>query len=329
MKMIETVGRFVPGLNVALEIKKSLNPEVIKRRAAILGVGALALSAAGTGIFMSGMNKPNEQHTMTMDGGEATVKSMDRNLAELHVVGFQTGVDGVWVEDREGGRKALGVPLPDITHELLQDGRLIDSDLCIKGGDKSKDITETVIDGVRHVDYVIDPADISVCSRESVNSLVISREDGNWITNINDADKNLRKLGKDAEGQKNSKAIEDENQQRAKMARIAKNLALQTVNRQCGPKVFEVTKEDVLDRIEDLLGRDGEVFTAKYPDGLTEVTIEGKSEVDKFFEELPSQQEPGKAYAYEIQSMGECKISPEAMNERVLDNSANGAVAGR
>lgn len=313
MGLIEKAGRFVPVLGAALEVKNSLSPETIKRRATKIGAGVLLSSAAVTGIYAHSLNKPDEQHTVTMDGGVGTVKNINRNMIELHLIGFQTEVDEVRVEDRQGDRKALGIPLPDITHELVVSDRLIDSNLCITGG--KKDMTETVVDGVKHVEYVLDPADISICSRESVNSLAISAEDGNWITNINDASDALSKLGKGGADHAGNAALDKANRQRSAMAQIARNLALQTVNTKCGPKVFELTKQDALNRIEDALGREDEVFTATFPDGLKDIAIEGKSEVDAFFDELSSLQQPGQKISYEVRSVGECKVSPEALKQ--------------
>src|SRR5690606_15639698 len=133
-------------------------------------------------------------------------------------VGFETEVDGTWVENRETDRKGpFGVSLPDITHELIVNDRLIDSTLCITGG--QKDMTERTVNGVNHVEYILDPADISVCSAESPDSLAISIEDGNWITNINDADKNLGKIGKDAKSDRGEWS-QEEDELRGRMAQV-------------------------------------------------------------------------------------------------------------
>lgn len=322
MKLLETAGRFVPGVGAIIELKRALDPEVAKRRAKRFGAGVFAVTAIGTGAYMSSSNEPNREIVTTLDGGEGKVTDVNRNLAEIHIVGYTSEIDGVRVEEREVNRRGwLNIPLPDLTREVITNDRKIDSSLCIAGG--KKDLTEQVINGVTHVNYVIDPADISICSRESVDSVALAFEDGNWLTNMNDAGSEMGKMGKEAKDEMEAENARKATEQKSRMAQLSKNLALQTANRECGPIVFEATKTDALKRIEDTLGREGEVFTAEFSSGTEAAAIQGKSEVDAFFENLSKTQVEGVQLTYDVAKAGTCEISPT-----VTEGANKGAVEG-
>lgn len=260
-------------------------------------------------------DKSVEQQELIVNGGSAQVNDINRALADMHVTGFEATIPRLSARSTEVDRKLIGpIPLPDIMTESALYDEVIVSDLCLKGG--KKDMTEQTIDGVNHVDYVIDPADISVCSREKPEHYATVRDDGNWITDANQASNNLNKIGKDVDTQERNADIAKANKLQSKLQKINRNLAILTVNKQCAPKVFDVTKDDLLNRVEDILGRDGEVFTARYDESMGEPAISGKSEMDAFFKDLADNKEPGIEISYGVDSVGSCELAPELLNER-------------
>jgi hypothetical protein len=271
------------------KVERRLNESERARitRRVIAGFGACAL----VGAAMSMTDTPHSVIEQSANGGTGTVFEINRTLSVHHVVGFKTEIDGATGEQKETNRTLFEtvpglnlvplvkeIPAPDIIANVKIDDLIITSDFCFPGGEKK--MKEYEVNGIKNIDYTVDPADIRVCSAEDPMYEPTVTPGGNFITNMNNADTELQKIpdgsGKDVESVKKANATKET------IRKLAVNAALLTVNRVCAPQVLEVTKDDIKTLLADDIRRDGEVVNVIFEEGAGHV-FEGESVIDAFF----------------------------------------------
>lgn len=272
-----------------------------RRRTRNIAVGGLAIGAlAGV---VSGVHnmEGNVVVEKTAEGGEANVKYIDYTFSKQEVIGFTTEVDGASVTDVIKRTGPFGVPLPDIEAGIRVDNYVVNSALCFDAKSKKvKELTYSNSDK-RHYEVEIDPADISVCSKQDMSVQALTTPTGNIIEFINNASDDInRALGV------NGDSIEKENAKKSALTQDAQSMALFNVNSQCGPKVFGVAKDEMKELIaDDLVRSEDETVEVVYKvDKDGEVAITGQSELDA---QIKKMQDQGRKL--NIESIGECKIS--------------------
>ena len=271
-----------------------------KRRTRNIAVGGLAIGALAGVISGVHNMEGNEVVEKTGQGGEANVTLIDYTFSKQEVIGFTTEVDGASVTDVIKRTGPFGVPLPDIEAGMRVDNYVVNSALCFDA--KSKNIEMTTYSGSdrRHYKVEIDPADISVCSKQDMSIQALTTPTGNIIEFINNASEDInRALGV------NGDSIEKENAKKSALTQDAQSLALFNVNSQCGPKVFEVAKDPMKELIADDIARtDNDTVEVIYKvDKDGKVAITGQSELDA---KIKKMQEQGRKL--NVDSIGECKI---------------------
>lgn len=291
-----------------------------KRRNRALAAVGLA-SCVGLGVAMSFTEGNGEVVETTANGGVGTVVEIDRTLSEHHVIGFKTEVDGATAERKLTNRTLVNgvpvldaipgvnaIPAPDIVASVRVDDFVVSSDLCFPGGKKTLEQTE--INGVTHIKYELDPADIRVCSAEDVMYTPAVHHDGNWIQNMNDASAELNKMFPSVDDAKDMDSIKKANAIKEDIRKVATNAALLTVNRECAPKVLEITEKDLLERIAEDIGRDGEVVTVTLKEGAGHV-FEGLSEVDEFFKQKKAEETDNIKWNFNAGVVGKCTVAAD------------------
>lgn len=251
------------------------------------------LLCMGVGAAMAFTDTHHSVIEQSANGGKGTVFDINRTLSKHHVVGFKAEFDGVTAEEKEVNRTLFetvpglnavpgvnAIPAPDIVTNVTIDDLILTSDFCFPGGEKK--MKEYKVNGVTHIDYIVDPADIRVCSAEDPMYQPKVTPGGNFITNMNNADAELYKLG-DGNG-KDNETVKKVNATRETVRKLAVNAALLTNARVCAPQVLEVTKEDIKKLIAEDIKREGEVVNVIFEEGAGHV-FEGKSDIDAFFEQ--------------------------------------------
>jgi hypothetical protein len=274
---------------------------------AIVAMSSIALVGAGVvgvggGVIIGWGHKG--QGVETIKGGEATIHSIDKTYHDESVIGFKTQVDGGFSQYVEPMMAPLiDVPIPGlniITTEQL-DGFVVDSSLCFKGGKKDTTYNDTT----KQYITTIDPADISVCSKEDPMIIPVETPGGNFFKDAGEAKGSAIAMLKQATGVDFSspEKIAEQNALRAKLRKDNKNAALQLVNKQCGPEVFNATQEEIKGLIIDDLnlqkGQTAEVVFKVNADG--KVAITGQSDIDKYFQNTDGR-------THKVGSLGSCTL---------------------
>jgi hypothetical protein len=271
-------------IGVAMGVGKGLN-RLAQRRHERLARGdqprhygrtALKLSGVGVGVGLLLANGHlHEEHVETaVEGGSAEVLHVDRKFSQINIISFDTRVDGIFSETGDKDRGAfLGIPLPDLTTNLTMNNLLVESSLCMPAKEKTVDYFPTENKYVVH----IDPADISVCSKQDPLNIPEITPGGSWAQKINDASNDLNRIA-DEHGE----AVKKENAARALIEHAAITKGIYDVNMECAPKVFDVVKEDFAKEVANQEWRkSNETIEVVYDvhDG-GDVTISGKSDMD-------------------------------------------------
>lgn len=272
------------------------------------GRAALTLTGVGVGVGMLLANGHLHEEPVetAVEGGVAEVTHIDREFEEINIIGFDTRVDGVFAETGEKNRSFLGVPLPDLTTNVTVGNIAIKSSLCMPAKKKTIDFYPT------ENKYIvrINPADISVCSKLDPAIEPKKEPGGSWAQAINDASNDLNRAG----GSKGEE-IKKENAARDLIEHAAMTKALYDVNKQCGPKVFGVTKEDFAKKIiEQTRRNESETVEVVYEvDGGGNVAISGKSDMDAVIAKML-------ADGVDIRGglVGECKLPDSETNKSLV-----------
>jgi hypothetical protein len=292
--------------------------------------GVALFLAAGTGVAMSYTEDSGPVVEVSASGGEAKVKRIYRDASTHHVIGFDTEVDGGTAERKLTNRTLVdgvpvldaipgvnAIPAPDIVANVRIDDYYVASDLCFPGG--KKEMTERVINGVTHIDYEVDTADIKVCSAEHPHKTPHIAHDGNWVQNLNDASADINRMFPNENGTNNVESINEENRIKSLIEKVAKNAMLLTVNRVCAPEVFDITHLDMAKRIAEDIGREGEVVNVTFkPNASGKIAIEGASEIDAFFEERKAEETKDVQWNFEGGIAGTCKIAEDVIDSKDL-----------
>jgi hypothetical protein len=333
--LLEVIGAGARVINGAQRRRLSNEQSMIgerqgmRRGTKVMAILALA-GAAGTGVAMSFTEQSGPVVEMSANGGTAEVKRIDRTVSKHHVIGFETEVDGGTAERKLTNRTLVNgvpvldaipgvnaIPAPDIIASVRIDDFYVASDLCFPGG--KKPMTERVVNGVTHIDYEVDTADIKVCSAEHPLKTPLIAHDGNWVQNINDASADINRMFPNENGTKNSESINEENRIKSLIEKVAKSAMLLTVNRECAPEVFDITHLDMAKRIAEDIGRDGEVVHVTFkPNASGKVAIDGASEIDAFFKQRKEEETKDIKWNFEGGIAGTCTIAKDVVDSKDL-----------
>lgn len=239
------------------------------------GRAALALTGAGVGIGLVLANGHMHESTTeaSVEGGVAEVTHIDKTFSEINIIGFTTRVDGVFAEVGEKNRSAFGIPLPDLTTNLTVSNFVVQSSLCMPAKEKTIDFYPAENKYVVH----IDPADISVCSKQDLSVEPDKKPGGSWAQAINDSSNDIdRAIGNDAA------AVKKENEVRTKLDQSIAIKAIYDVNKECAPKVFKVARDNFTEEVIKQTRRDkSETIEVVYDvEAGGKVAISGKSDMD-------------------------------------------------
>ncbi|MFI5212556.1 MAG: hypothetical protein ACHQTE_01170 [Candidatus Saccharimonadales bacterium] len=272
----------------------------------IVAMSSAALVAAGFvgvgGGLVIGWGQKAEG-VETTSSGQATIHSIDKTYHDESVIGFKSQVDGGTSKFVEPLSNPLHIPIPNldiVTTEQL-DGFVVDSSLCFKGGKKDTTYNETT----KHYVTTIDPADISVCSKEDPMIIPVETPGGNFFKDIGEMKGAAAATLKAATGidWTSPAKVAEQNALRAKLRKDNKNAAFKLVNEQCGPKVFSATQEEVkgliIDDLNLQIGQTAEVVFKVNADG--KVAITGQSDIDKYFENTDGR-------THTVKSIGACAM---------------------
>lgn len=302
-------------IGVAMGVGKGLNRLAHRRHERLAredqprhyGRAALTLTGVGVGVglLLANGHLHEERVETAVEGGVAEVTHIDREFEEINIIGFNTRVDGVFAETGEKNRSFLGIPLPDLTTNITMGNIGIKSSLCMPAKKKTIDFYPTENKYVVH----INPADISVCSKLDPAIEPKTEPGGSWAQAINDASNDLNRAG----GSKGDE-IKKENAARDLIAHAATTKALYDVNKECAPKVFDVTKENFAEKIVEQTRRnESEIVEVVYDvtDG-GDVAISGKSDMDAVIEKML-------ADGVNIKGglVGECKLPESETNKAI------------
>jgi hypothetical protein len=263
-------------------------------------VGATGVVGLSLGVI-SGCNNVGASEVVehTLDGGEATVKYIDRKFTKQEVIGFTTEVDGASAVEITKRTGPFGIPLPDIEAGMQIDNYVVSSALCFNPGVKKIEETTYADSDKRHYRVEIDPADISVCSKQDLSVQAINKPTGNWIDLINSASNDITRLWG------GSNATEAEDIKKSQLLQEAQKMAQYKVNTQCGPAVFDKVKEDMKQLIiDDVVRSDNETAEVIFKvDKSGAVKITGQSELDA---QIKEKQAAG--WKIDASAVGECKV---------------------
>lgn len=273
------------------------------------GRTALALTGVGVGVgvgtLLANGHLHEEAPQTSIEGGVAEVTHIDREFSEINIIGFTTRVDGIFAETGEKNRSFLGVPLPDLTTNVTLGNLVVKSSLCMPAKRKTVDYYPAENKYLVH----INPADISVCSKLDPAVEPHKEPGGSWAQAINDASNDLNRAG----GGKGEE-IQKENAARDLIEHAATTKGIYDVNKECAPKVFDVTKKDFAEKIVEQTRRTpNEIVEVVYDvTGGGDVAISGKSDMDAVIEKML-------ADGVDIRGglVGECKL-PESETNKSL-----------
>ncbi|HEV7951750.1 MAG TPA: hypothetical protein VGO98_00015 [Candidatus Saccharimonadales bacterium] len=303
-------------------------PRYSRRVKALAGFAIVA--AAGTGVVMSFTEESGPVTEVSASGGTAEVKRIYRDASEHHVIGFDTEVDGGTAERKLTNRKLVdgvpvldaipgvnAIPAPDIVANVRIDDFYVASDLCFPGGRKA--MNERVVNGVTHIDYEVDTADIKVCSAEHPLKTPHIAHDGNWVQNMNDASADINRMFPNENGTKNPESVNEEDRIKSLIEKVAKSAMLLTVNRVCAPEVFDITHLDMAKRIAEDIGREGEVVNVTFkPNASGKIAIDGASQIDAFFEERKAEETKDVQWNFDGGIAGTCTIAEDVVDSKDL-----------
>jgi hypothetical protein len=294
---------------IGFEVAKRIfphNPEnkrpTVKRVIKTIGVSALI----GAGLGMT--HGVGSSVTEKIEGGHATVEDIDRKLSRQEVIGFKTRVNGAFAEDTEKFEPGLfGIAPADFVTSMRTDNLVVLSNFCLNSVDKK---VKHYIDEKRYV-VEIDPADISVCSKKDPNTFSTTTPGGSANQFVDGASQDLVRAFKEATGIdiNDPKVIEKQNILKSELTQTAENAGIYLVNKVCGPKVFDATKEDIKKLIaaDITKNRDETVEVIFNVNSSGDVKISGQSDLDQFFAE----KEKGGDRTHKVESIGTCELAKD------------------
>lgn len=265
------------------------------------GRAALSLTGVGVGVGLllaNGHLHENRVET-AVEGGVAEVLKVDRNFSQINIISFLTRVDGIFSETGEKDRSFLAVPLPDLTTNITMDNLFVESSLCMPAEKKEVDYYPALSKYVVR----IDPADISVCSKQSPMHIPKTTPGGSWAQKINEASNDLTRIGDEKAAE-----VQKENAARDLITHAAITKGIYDVNMECAPKVFDVAKDDFAKKLgEQTWLKPNETIEVIYDvkDG-GKIAISGKSDMDAAIEKLMAE-------GVDIRGglVDECKLPPQ------------------
>lgn len=252
----------------------------IRRRRTSVGTVALM---ASLGIFAGAHNVKEDRIDYSVEaGGEAKVTYIDRDYSKISVIAFEALVDGVKTKAIETNRPLGDAVVLDLWRELALSNYGVTGSLCMDAGSlRVAKIEEP--NGYTHFRAEVNPErDMYVCSHENKNITPTETIDGSVNALIKDGLTNVeRTWNKTSDEAKKVNAIW------ATLGQAARTAAEITVNKECGPLVFDATKDDAKRLIADGLRRDdSEVIEVVYTVNANgEVKLTGQSDLDATIEQ--------------------------------------------
>lgn len=283
---------------------KNIEKKFFTTRGVVRTIGVSALLGVGLGLT----HGIDSTVTERIEGGRGRVEEIDRTLSRQEVIGFKTRVDGAFAERREKFEPGLfGIAPADFVTSMRTDNLVVLSNFCLNSVDKK---VKHYVDEKKY-EVHIDPDDISVCSKKDPNTFSVTTPGGSANQFMDGASQDIARAFKEATGLNlnDPKVIEAQNVLKSELAQTAENAGIYLVNKECGPKVFDATKEDIKKLIAaDITKNKDETVEVIFDvNSSGEVKISGQSDLDRFFEE----KEKGGDRTHKVEKMGTCELAKE------------------